>query len=112
MTFGLSIATAVSRIDNLEFLADVIPKTTTYKQFKEKRAKEAAREAATEKGQTANGNNAAENGTSRSPIGPSLLDVAANGNEGTLDQTAVTHASGGRSTMTVDSTSEDTDMED
>jgi len=84
------LATAVSRIDNLEFLADVIPKTTTYKQFKEKRAKEAAREAAMEKGQTAlNGNNAAEN-----------------------DQTAVTHASGGRSTMTVDSTSEDTDMED
>jgi DNA-directed RNA polymerase I subunit RPA43 len=113
LTFVLSIATAVSRIDNLEFLADVIPKTTTYKQFKEKRAKEAAREAAMEKGQTAlNGNNAAENGTSRSPIGPSLLDVAANGNEGTLDQTAVTHASGGRSTMTVDPTSEDTEMED
>ncbi|KGQ01748.1 hypothetical protein PAAG_11466 [Paracoccidioides lutzii Pb01] len=36
------LATAVSRIDNLEFLADVIPKTTTYKQFKEKRAKETA----------------------------------------------------------------------
>lgn len=34
------LATAVSRIDNLEFLADVIPKTTTYKQFKEKKAKE------------------------------------------------------------------------
>lgn len=34
------IATAVSRIDNLEFLADVIPKTTTYKQYKEKKAKE------------------------------------------------------------------------
>lgn len=33
-------ATAVSRIDNLEFLADVIPKTTTYKQFKESRADE------------------------------------------------------------------------
>ncbi|QSS58703.1 H2A superfamily domain-containing protein [Histoplasma capsulatum] len=36
------LATAVSRIDSLEFLADVIPKTTTYKQFKEKRAKETA----------------------------------------------------------------------
>ncbi|PGH26868.1 hypothetical protein AJ80_01450 [Polytolypa hystricis UAMH7299] len=34
------LAAAVSRIDNLEFLSDVIPKTTTYKQFKEKRAKE------------------------------------------------------------------------
>ncbi|PWY79287.1 histone-like transcription factor [Aspergillus heteromorphus CBS 117.55] len=50
------LATAVSRIDNLEFLSDVIPKTTTYKQFKEKRAKEATRDAAPEKGQrTLNG---------------------------------------------------------
>ncbi|KAL1977371.1 hypothetical protein VTN31DRAFT_230 [Thermomyces dupontii] len=46
------LATAVSRIDNLEFLADVIPKTTTYRQFKEKRARESAREAGLEKGQT------------------------------------------------------------
>ncbi|KAF3483069.1 uncharacterized protein GIQ15_02393 [Arthroderma uncinatum] len=38
------IATAVSRIDNLEFLSDVIPKTTTYGKFKEKRAKEKAKE--------------------------------------------------------------------
>lgn len=44
-------ATAVSRIDNLEFLADVIPKTTTYRQFKEKKAKEAS-EKAVEAGQT------------------------------------------------------------
>ncbi|KAL4788007.1 histone-fold-containing protein [Aspergillus varians] len=50
------LATAVSRIDNLEFLADVIPKTTTYKQFKEKRAKETAKELEVEKGQrTLNG---------------------------------------------------------
>ncbi|EHA27850.1 transcriptional regulator family: Histone-like TF [Aspergillus niger] len=49
------LATAVSRIDNLEFLSDVIPKTTTYKQFKEKRAKE--KEPGPEKGQrTLNGN--------------------------------------------------------
>lgn len=47
-------ATAVSRIDNLEFLADVIPKTTTYKQFKEKKAKE--KSGGIEKGQrTLNG---------------------------------------------------------
>ena len=47
----------MSRIDNLEFLSDVIPKTTTYKQFKEKRAKEASKEAGPEKGQrTLNGN--------------------------------------------------------
>ncbi|RAK96651.1 histone-fold domain-containing protein [Aspergillus ibericus CBS 121593] len=51
------LATAVSRIDNLEFLSDVIPKTTTYKQFKEKRAKETSKEAGPEKGQrTLNGN--------------------------------------------------------
>ncbi|EAW12926.1 histone-fold domain-containing protein [Aspergillus clavatus NRRL 1] len=50
------LATAVSRIDNLEFLADVIPKTTTYKQFKEKKAKEASKDAPFEKGQrTLNG---------------------------------------------------------
>ncbi|KAL4819501.1 histone-fold-containing protein [Aspergillus spinulosporus] len=50
------LATAVSRIDNLEFLADVIPKTTTYKQFKEKRAKESGKDLEVEKGQrTLNG---------------------------------------------------------
>ena len=51
-----TVATAVSRIDNLEFLADVIPKTTTYKQFKEKRAKESGKDLEIEKGQrTLNG---------------------------------------------------------
>ena len=44
-------ATAVSRIDNLEFLSDVIPKTTTYRQFKEKRAKESAKEVRKSQGQ-------------------------------------------------------------
>lgn len=50
-------ATAVSRIDNLEFLADVIPRTTTYKQFKEKKAKEGpVQSGGVEKGQrTLNG---------------------------------------------------------
>ncbi|CBF86575.1 hypothetical protein AN2307.2 [Aspergillus nidulans FGSC A4] len=43
-------------LDNLEFLADVIPKTTTYKQFKEKRAKESGKDLEIEKGQrTLNG---------------------------------------------------------
>lgn len=45
----------MSHTDNLEFLSDVIPKTTTYKQFKEKKAKDAA-EQGMEKGQrTLNG---------------------------------------------------------
>lgn len=49
------LATAISHIDNLEFLSDVVPKTTTYKQYKEKKAKEAA-QGGLEKGQrTLNG---------------------------------------------------------
>ena len=35
-------ATAVARNDHLEFLSDTIPKTTTYRQFKEKKAQEEA----------------------------------------------------------------------
>ncbi|KKY16609.1 putative ubiquinol-cytochrome c reductase iron-sulfur subunit [Phaeomoniella chlamydospora] len=45
-------ATAVARIDNLEFLSDVIPRTTTFKQFKEKKAREAANGVSVEAGQT------------------------------------------------------------
>ncbi|KXS99746.1 hypothetical protein AC578_10401 [Pseudocercospora eumusae] len=36
------VANAVARVDNLEFLSDVVPRTQTYKQFKQKQAKEAA----------------------------------------------------------------------
>ncbi|KAJ5689978.1 DNA polymerase epsilon subunit C [Penicillium macrosclerotiorum] len=58
------LATAVSHIDNLEFLSDVIPKTTTYKQFKEKKAKEAAKQIEMEKGQrTLNGTGAGPGNT-------------------------------------------------
>ena len=35
-------ANAVARVENLEFLTDVVPKTQTYKQFKQKQAKEPA----------------------------------------------------------------------
>lgn len=63
-----TIATAVSHIDNLEFLSDVIPKTTTYKQFKEKKAKEAAKESGMEKGQrTLNGTGSAPQETNGGP---------------------------------------------
>ena len=34
------IANAVARVENLEFLTDVVPKTQTYKQVKQKQAKE------------------------------------------------------------------------
>jgi hypothetical protein len=36
------IANAVARVENLEFLTDVVPKTQTYKQVKQKQAKEPA----------------------------------------------------------------------
>ena len=32
-------ANAVARIDNLEFLSDVIPRTSTFKEYKEKKAR-------------------------------------------------------------------------
>jgi len=35
-------ANAIARIDNLEFLADVVPKTKTYRQVKEEKAQEEA----------------------------------------------------------------------
>ena len=36
------VANAVARVENLEFLTDVVPKTTTYRQFKQKQAKDAS----------------------------------------------------------------------
>ena len=45
-------ATAVSRIDNLEFLADVIPRTKTFREFKEQKAREEAEAANAVPGQT------------------------------------------------------------
>ncbi|KAJ9643710.1 uncharacterized protein PV06_09107 [Exophiala oligosperma] len=48
------IATAISRIDNLEFLSDTVPKTKTYRQFREEKAQEAAAKAASAAGATAN----------------------------------------------------------
>ncbi|KAI1910337.1 hypothetical protein LOZ12_004686 [Ophidiomyces ophidiicola] len=65
------LATAVARIDNLEFLSDVIPKTTTYKQFKEKGAREAAEAASKPKGErTLN-----TGGESRAPREESMVNL-------------------------------------
>lgn len=50
----------MARIDNLEFLSDVIPKTTTYKQFKAKKAREEAAAAAA--GPAAPGQTTLQNG--------------------------------------------------
>ena len=55
----------MARIDNLEFLSDVIPRTQTYKQYKEKKAKEAANGLSIEPGQTTlDSRRAAVNGAS------------------------------------------------
>lgn len=35
---GVGVAAAVSRVENLEFLTDVVPKTTTYRTFKQKQS--------------------------------------------------------------------------
>ncbi|KAI4260124.1 MAG: hypothetical protein L6R42_004208 [Xanthoria sp. 1 TBL-2021] len=46
------LANAVARIDNLEFLTDVIPKTTTFREYKEKKSKPAKVNATLSTGQT------------------------------------------------------------
>jgi len=70
------LATAVSRIDSLEFLSDVIPKTTTYKKFKEKRDKESANGAGVSNGQrTLNRRTVVENGTEADEREDTKLDL-------------------------------------
>ncbi|KAI2790009.1 DNA polymerase epsilon subunit C [Penicillium oxalicum] len=70
------LATAVSHIDNLEFLSDVIPKTTTYKKFKEKKAKDAAKRTEMEKGQrTLNGNGSGPGRSNGASADPDQIDT-------------------------------------
>ncbi|KAB8200003.1 CBF/NF-Y family transcription factor [Aspergillus parasiticus] len=96
------LATAVSRIDNLEFLSDVIPKTTTYKQFKEKKAKEAIREAEIEKGQrTLNGTVPHANGESEHQEELQAIEEKPSKSPRTP---VVMHATGAVSTLVVDRT--------
>ncbi|KAK5121516.1 hypothetical protein LTR85_005349 [Meristemomyces frigidus] len=45
------VANAVARVENLEFLTDVVPKTVPYKQYKQKQAKEGAQANGAAKGQ-------------------------------------------------------------
>lgn len=99
----------MSRIDNLEFLSDVIPKTTTYKQFKEKKAKEAAKNAVVEKGQrTLNGTKPTENGVER-PRDISILRTDSDDYHQSIgSQPRITSQSpGSLSTLMVDRTVED-----
>jgi len=97
------LATAVSRIDNLEFLADVIPKTTTYKQYKEKRAKEAARYAVMEKGQRKLNGGPPANGTHRTSGSQSTLQLSNHrSNPSAVTRpTIVPHSPGSHSTVIV-----------
>lgn len=44
-------ANAVARVENLEFLTDVVPKTVSFKQFKQKQAKDSAQANGAAKGQ-------------------------------------------------------------
>lgn len=88
-------ATAVSRIDNLEFLADVIPKTTTYKQFKEKKEKEANKDAAFEKGQRT------LNGTM-----PSMIKENGEGSQQKADKPSISPRAPSLSTLMADRTVE------
>ncbi|KAK9618715.1 hypothetical protein V6Z94_005731 [Aspergillus fumigatus] len=89
------LATAVSRIDNLEFLADVIPKTTTYKQFKEKKEKEANKDAAFEKGQRT------LNGTM-----PSMIKENGEGGQQKADKPSISPRAPSLSTLMADRTVE------
>ncbi|KAF7595657.1 hypothetical protein BBP40_005101 [Aspergillus hancockii] len=96
------LATAVSRIDNLEFLSDVIPKTTTYKQFKEKRAKETKAEVEVEKGQrTLNGTAPHANGASAHQEETPAVEEKPSKSPRTP---VVMHATGAVSTLVVDRT--------
>lgn len=80
----VNTASAVSRIDNLEFLSDVIPKTTTYREYKEKKAKTVKSNARLSSGQTTLDNSRAlpsrpadvmNSGESQAP----LVDVSPDG---------------------------------
>ena len=49
------VATAVHKYDNLEFLLDVVPRTITYKQWKDKQERLEKKEQDAQKGKDANG---------------------------------------------------------
>ncbi|KAK2766776.1 hypothetical protein FQN54_006090 [Arachnomyces sp. PD_36] len=95
-------ATAVSRTDNLEFLSDVIPKTTTYKQFKAKERKDTSnntnkRGGGVQKGQTTlNGKKASE---PRKSKGIEHMLNASNGDEERPSSSKADSPSGSRMTI-------------
>lgn len=75
----MRVANAVARIDNLEFLADVVPRTMTYKAFKEKKAAKESM-SKSETSQLTNGQRTLEQ-MSRPEQGQDDTDVDMNGTE-------------------------------
>lgn len=57
-------ANAIARVENLEFLSDVVPRTMTMKQFKQKMAKEAQSAAAAAAAAASNSSTSAAGGGS------------------------------------------------
>jgi DNA-directed RNA polymerase I subunit RPA43 len=106
-------ASAVSHIDNLEFLADVIPKTTTYKQFKEKKAKDAAKHTEMEKGQrTLNGAGSAPGNTNGASTESGLPHTEATTSSPSVPRTPVVPVSALIADRTVDTSARnDPDIE-
>ncbi|KAJ5894213.1 transcriptional regulator family: Histone-like TF [Penicillium taxi] len=103
------LATAVSHIDNLEFLADVIPKTTTYRQFKEKKAREAA-DQPMEKGQlTLNGKKA---GDTNGDMGDTITKEEERSFSSPTSHTPAVPVSALMADRTVDTPDEDVEMKD
>lgn len=81
------VANAVARVENLEFLTDVVPKTQTYKQAKQKQAKEPAAKAngATNGQKTLDqhmGEGAEEQATNGAAHDPESMDVDEQGPSG------------------------------
>lgn len=69
------VANAVSRVDNLSFLEDIVPRTTTVREFKSRKARAAAQEnaPALQNGQTTL--DASARPAASRPIPQELLDV-------------------------------------
>lgn len=77
MSDSNTTAAAVAKFDNLQFLSDTVPKTITYKQYKEKKATDSAK---------ATTDPAKEDGT------------APNGDEAVNRQRSIAHMMGGQAT--------------
>ena len=91
--FSSFIANAVSRIDNLSFLEDIVPRTTTYREFKSRKARANQESAPLQNGQTTLDSSSNRTPAQRPAIQSSPIDVVpAASRPGTEEDRAV-HAS-------------------